>query len=278
MRRSPERHNLARLRLFLGLGQKEMAEKVGCSTHTIQSVELGRLPLSQLLALKISNATGVEVGWLLENDLSAPLTSDRFKPFTIEHYYQRRTDRELGLIHEQRLTALSRGILAPPIELMTIAFYAWMRAIFATNDGNIALWQTRTFLEKLAKKYGHNRRIISTPGLGAEAVRDFRVLREHADAGAKFVTEKYKDVLESEGSLKVHGRLVLLLKRGKKRILKLENLDRKQIRKFLKKPKQQQRAAARALASLSYRQRLALDRDGQIYLAGTANLAPRRKR
>jgi transcriptional regulator with XRE-family HTH domain len=204
MRPSPERHNLARLRVFLKLRQKEMAELAGCSTHTIQSVELGRLALSELLARKISNATGISAGCLLRNDLKAPLISDHFEPFTVEDYNQRRAERELGLIHEKRLTALRRGILAPPIELLTIVFYAWMRAIFATNDGNIALWQTGDFLAKLAEKYGHNRRIISTPQLGA--LRDYNMLRQYADIGARFVTEKYKDVLESEGALIVQAR------------------------------------------------------------------------
>jgi transcriptional regulator with XRE-family HTH domain len=216
MRPSPLRHNLARLRLFLNLGQKEIAKICGYSVDTIQSVELDRLALSEVLAQKISNVTGIDAGWLLENDLKAPLISDHFKSFTIEDYNRRRSERDLGLIHEKRLNARKRGIVGTPIELLTIAFYSWMRAIFATNDGNIALWQTFQFLEKLAEKYGHNRRIISTPRLEAAALRDFNVLRQHADIGATFVTEKYKDVLESEGRVIVQMRV----RRGKKRTTK----------------------------------------------------------
>jgi transcriptional regulator with XRE-family HTH domain len=207
MRHSSEATNVARLRVFIGEKQEAFAEMIGCSVHTLQSIETDRLKLSEDLARRISNATGIGVGWLLENKLSAPLISDDFKPFTVEDYNQRRSERELGLVHQKRLSARQRGIVGPPIELLTIAFYAWMRAIFATNDGNIALWQTGKFLEKLAGKYGHNRRIISTPKLEAAALRDFNELRQHADIGAKFIAEKYGQVRESEGRVIVQARV-----------------------------------------------------------------------
>jgi transcriptional regulator with XRE-family HTH domain len=205
MRRSPKRHNLARLRLFLKLGQKELAKVCGCSVHTIQSVELahGRLALSELLAYKISNATGISAEWLLANDLKAPLMADDFNPFTVEHYNQRRADLELGTLYEKRRTQRSRGIVGPIWELTTIVFYSWMRAIFATNDGNIAFWQMGKFLEQLAKKYGHNRRILSTPRLEWAALRNFNALLQHADSGAKFITEQYEKLRETEGVVSV---------------------------------------------------------------------------
>ena len=64
-------HTLAVLRTMLGLTQKEMAELAGRSARTIQAIELKQLPLSEELALRIAEATGVDEGWLLENDTSA---------------------------------------------------------------------------------------------------------------------------------------------------------------------------------------------------------------
>jgi transcriptional regulator with XRE-family HTH domain len=188
---SPPKHNLARLRSLLRLGQKEMADLVGYSTSAIQRIELGKLELSGALAQRISNATAINPYWLLENDLKAPFVSDHYKPFTIKDYKQRRSDRE-------------RGIIAPTYarELRTMAFYAWMRAIFATKDGNVALHETGKFLEKLAKRYGHNQSILRAPRIEVTALRDFGLLRRHADMGARFVTEKYKDVWQWED---VHG-------------------------------------------------------------------------
>jgi transcriptional regulator with XRE-family HTH domain len=72
MRRSPLRHPLAILRTTIGLTQKEMADLVDRTPSTIQSVELGKLPLSEDLAMLIAEATGVDPGWLLENNPAAP--------------------------------------------------------------------------------------------------------------------------------------------------------------------------------------------------------------
>jgi hypothetical protein len=110
---------------------------------------------------------------------------------------------ELGTLYEKRRTQRSRGIIGPAWELTTAAFYSWMRAIFATNDGNIAFWQTGKFLEKLAKQYGHNRRILSNARLELAALRDYNVLLQHADSGAKFIAEKYRNLRESEGIVRV---------------------------------------------------------------------------
>jgi len=68
MRRSPLKHPLAILRTTIGLTQKEMGDLVGRAARTIQSVELGNLPLSEDLAMSIAQATGIDAGWLLENN------------------------------------------------------------------------------------------------------------------------------------------------------------------------------------------------------------------
>src|SRR5260370_1894336 len=186
MRRIPPRHNLARLRLFLNLRQKQMAEICDCSVDTIQSIELGRgrLALSESLARKISNNTRIAAEWLLENDLKAHLIGDDNKPFTMEHYNERRSLRDLGLPTPRGMAVTLEGGGAT-----TIIFYAWMRAIFETKDGDIALWQTGKFLEKLADKYGHNSRVISGP-LKIAALRDHQVRFRQAEIGMR-LAEKY---------------------------------------------------------------------------------------
>jgi transcriptional regulator with XRE-family HTH domain len=72
MRNSPLRHTLAVLRTTIGLTQKEMAELVGRSTRTIQAIELGQLSLGEDLALRIGEATGVDVNWLLDGNPDVP--------------------------------------------------------------------------------------------------------------------------------------------------------------------------------------------------------------
>jgi transcriptional regulator with XRE-family HTH domain len=61
------RSSVALLRSELGLYQKQFADLLGCSTESIKSIELGRLKLSESLALRISAETGVDSQWLLRN-------------------------------------------------------------------------------------------------------------------------------------------------------------------------------------------------------------------
>jgi DNA-binding XRE family transcriptional regulator len=74
-------HVLAVLRKNLALRQSELAQMVGCSVQTIQSIEVGRLKLSESLASRIWAATGCDKEWLLRNDLSEPMPP---RPFFIK--------------------------------------------------------------------------------------------------------------------------------------------------------------------------------------------------
>src|SRR5437867_2668879 len=97
MRTSPGKHNLARLRLFLKLSQKEMADHAGCSRHSIQSIELDRLDLSEELARRISAATCVHLRWLLENDLKADIVrAPDGLPFAKSDYESVQAGKKIG--------------------------------------------------------------------------------------------------------------------------------------------------------------------------------------
>ncbi len=67
-----KKHTLAVLRTLIGLKQDGMADLLGCSLPTIQSIEVGRLPLSEKLAETIAFQTGVSLEWLLRNETTAP--------------------------------------------------------------------------------------------------------------------------------------------------------------------------------------------------------------
>ncbi len=86
MRVSPEKHVVAVLRLSLGLHQQELADLAGCSRELIQSVELKRAKLTPDLALRISEATGVNLAWLMGNDLKAPPIATSGNPYMRYHF------------------------------------------------------------------------------------------------------------------------------------------------------------------------------------------------
>lgn len=71
-RPSALRHTLAVLRLVTGLGQKQLAAMTDCRPRTIQAVELGQNSLSTELAQKITDETGVDLDWLIADDISKP--------------------------------------------------------------------------------------------------------------------------------------------------------------------------------------------------------------
>ena len=72
MRRSPLSHPLAVLRTTIGLTQKELGDLVNRAARTIQSIELCKLPLTEELALRIAEATGVDEGWLFAGNPDTP--------------------------------------------------------------------------------------------------------------------------------------------------------------------------------------------------------------
>ncbi|MEI8292038.1 MAG: helix-turn-helix transcriptional regulator [Verrucomicrobiota bacterium] len=72
MRVSPLLHPLAVLRTTIGLTQKQMGDFVNRAARTIQSIELGKMPLTDELALRIAEVTGVDEAWLFAGDPSVP--------------------------------------------------------------------------------------------------------------------------------------------------------------------------------------------------------------
>jgi len=84
---------------MLGLNQSELAKLADCSPRTIQAVELGPLNLSDGLALKIAQSTGVSVEWLLNGDPAEPPMADSPAaiqgPFTEEIFHAHRAFLEI---------------------------------------------------------------------------------------------------------------------------------------------------------------------------------------
>ena len=90
-RKPNNNHPVAAVRGYLKLSQKQFAELIDRSASTVQSIELGRLPLSLNLAARISDRTGVLMSWLMSGDVSKPIpaaesTGYRFVEYTKEHF------------------------------------------------------------------------------------------------------------------------------------------------------------------------------------------------
>lgn len=155
MRISPPKHNLARLRLFLNLRQKQMAALASCSTRAIQSVELEKLSLSESLARRISAATDVHLHWLLDNDLEAPITNTCGYSYTRSDFEQRQATKHLAD------NELSRQLAAD----YAVSFYGQIMAILSNavkkDLGEVATWKIAKFLDQCRSEFGNDDRLVS---------------------------------------------------------------------------------------------------------------------
>ncbi len=169
MRHSAQKHNVARLRVFLEtettdqtqfekLDQAQFAKLVGCSVYTLQSIEAGRLKLSEELARRISAATGVDFRWLIENDLTAEIITSTGAPYTRTH-------------HDHAQSLKKRGefdtFMAHLIEDYAASFYGQIRAMLSSavkkELGEVAVWKMATFLEQCRDRFGHDKKLIPEP-------------------------------------------------------------------------------------------------------------------
>jgi transcriptional regulator with XRE-family HTH domain len=63
------KHVIAWVREQLGLSQAQLAGLIGSRQPTIQSIEIGRLPLSEYFAYALAEQTGIKAKWFLANEL-----------------------------------------------------------------------------------------------------------------------------------------------------------------------------------------------------------------
>lgn len=153
MQISPQRHNLARLRLFLGLTQRKMAEVAGCSVPTVRAVELGKLKLSPGLAQKISIATGISASWLLDNDLDAPLVNREGTPFLIEQYAVARIKEAGPTVYGWTSeTRQYPELMMAALGRLSAIFYGL--CLTNSNDYLMAKWKLEEFIQELEASYG----------------------------------------------------------------------------------------------------------------------------
>lgn len=162
MKVSPQRHNLARLRLALDLRQEEFAQIIGCPRPTLQSIEHGRVALIEEIAERVAEQTGVSVGWLLQNDLTAPIVSRWGTAYGLEHYLLAQLSVAPGS-HE--LPAHYNGADAAFEEeiLMAVARLKQVYDNLTTqrNKQEIVSVRLRKFLKSLEEDFGPNSLVTS---------------------------------------------------------------------------------------------------------------------
>ena len=149
MRPSPQRHPLAVLRTLLGISQKELATLLGCSTPTIQAIELCKLSLSEKLAKRIAWETGVSLGWLLGGDPTAPITTQSGRPYIQKVFEIRRAEMS------RPKTEISDSLHAYFIlHNSVIKLTGLLLHSYRTGEFNLCAYKISTALDALVKQFG----------------------------------------------------------------------------------------------------------------------------
>ena len=86
MSRSTKKSTLAVLREIIGINAGQMGKRLGCSRHTINSIEINRIALGEERATKLFTETHISLDWLLANDSKPPPVSAKGEPYTPEIY------------------------------------------------------------------------------------------------------------------------------------------------------------------------------------------------
>lgn len=181
MKPSKLRHPLAVLRQVCGLGQKEMAERVGRSTITIQKVENKGLALSEDLARRISHETGIALSWLLDGNAKvAPATVDG-RPFTREIYERHRARKQ-----SPRVRA---GLNSAPLE--NFRFYGPLRAVLASaskrGDYELAAYRVDKLLTELAAEFGQDASVYANDSKTVDLRRSVSLMKSELEEAEGFV-------------------------------------------------------------------------------------------
>jgi transcriptional regulator with XRE-family HTH domain len=178
---------LAVLRHIAQLTQKELAQLVDCAPVTVQSVELGKLRLSERLAQRIALQTGVSVEWLLADDYIVPPSCPREpeKVYTKRHYDMTRAE-----IADPRTDpvdlAMAEGVLINACHKLAGGL------LRAYQKGQITFYnyKLKEFLEDFGAEFAPPKDLVWPQNLEAMMRRLHRLLAEAAKSKARHPRRK----------------------------------------------------------------------------------------
>ena len=153
MRPSPLRHPLAVLRQVIGISQKELADIIGRSSSAIQAIELRKLNLSEDLAAKIEEATGVSANWLLSGDVNRPIENSLGASYLKDDYELARAKRSKLPAHVDATTmemCHASGLICG--ERLARVFAAAMRA--KPSKFQVAMFLAWKWIDEIEQKFG----------------------------------------------------------------------------------------------------------------------------
>lgn len=147
MTRTKKQTPVAVVRFILERKAQDFADLIGCTVHTINSLETGRLKLSEEMAQRIFHATGISIGWLLAGNVKAPPVSAWGEPFTLEIFERSESKKN----HRDKVIPLRFAA-----DFVNFAGQLHRILSRANREGNYAMpaYKVERFLATLAKEFG----------------------------------------------------------------------------------------------------------------------------
>lgn len=145
---SQRKTTLAVLRGILGgyHGREAIfAKLVGKSVSWVKKTSAGLVPLSEYTARELHHATGIDLAWLLNNDVNQPPICSKGKPYTIEIFTARRVELTSGELKVLSVVTLQNVL--PEIAAVASA---------AGKSGKVSLfdWRYREFVKTCREEFG----------------------------------------------------------------------------------------------------------------------------
>ena len=154
MSRSTKKSTLAVLREIIGINAGQMGKRLGCSRHTINSIEINRIALGEERATKLFTETQISPDWLLANDPKAPPVSAKGERYTREIFERAQAENQKGFF-EQGHPYFRRT--------NTIGFCAQLVAILESASAQkkyfMAAYKVGKALDSLRDEFGQNLQI-----------------------------------------------------------------------------------------------------------------------
>lgn len=201
MRVSAQSHTLAVLRILVGLTQKEMAAVLHCSTPTIQAIELGRLNLSEKLAGLASLKTGINLAWLLKNDVNQPPIDIKGKPYTKGTFEQFQSTNAI-----RKDPQMENEIAGYCRNQISVRLHALLLRAYRNDDTDLCVYKLSKAFDELEKQFqvtADDRKAIKpgqrTPKFVAEVKKDERLVWWE-------FASRFFDVLDQEEKKKIAAR------------------------------------------------------------------------
>ena len=188
MTRTTKKTTVAALRLFTGLKAKHFADALGCSEATVNSLETGRLKLSDAMGQRIAVETGASLAWLLDGNVNAPALAADGSLFTIETF-------EVNQSKKQRSDKLPPARLAVDFVNFAGRLHDILSAANRAGGYSVPAYKVGRFLDGMESKGGAP--ASDWPAVRAAMLTDiaqadawFAELGERGTGGQDVVTKK----------------------------------------------------------------------------------------